>query len=66
METTDKISGLTDKQAYRLICAEGRGSLFATADEMGVDRRLAYNVALGRSAYWAQYNRCLSNPRACL
>jgi hypothetical protein len=63
METIDKISGLTDKQAYALIRAEGRGDLFALADKMGIDRRAAYNFALGRSVYRAQWLRCVSNPR---
>lgn len=65
METIDKISGLTDRQAYALIRAEGRGNLFPLADQMRIDRRLAYNVALGRSRYREQYLRCISNPLAC-
>ena len=62
----DTTSGLTDREAYRLICAQSAGRLMTTADQMGISHNLAYNVALGRSIYWAQYDRCISNPVACL
>jgi len=60
-ETTDPRTGLTDRQAYRLICAGN--DLFSVADAMHIDRRHAYNIALGRDYAWEQYHRCISNPR---
>jgi hypothetical protein len=65
METVDSATGLTDQQAYRLICANGAGTLLKTADQMAIERRHAYNVALGRAYAREQYLRCISNPRAC-
>jgi len=52
---------LTDRQAYRLICAGD--DLFKVADAMRIDRRHAYNIALGRAYAREQYQRCISNPR---
>ena len=63
MEAIDSSTGLTDRQAYRLICAGD--DLFALADAMHIERRHAYNVALGRAYAHEQYRRCISNPRAC-
>jgi len=54
----DRATGLTDTQAVELIRANGNGTLFVTADEMGVDRRSAYNVALGRGRAYEQWQRC--------
>ena len=62
-ETRDPRTGLTDREAYRLICA-GDGGVFAVADAMGIERRHAYNIALGRAYAREQYQRCISNPRA--
>lgn len=61
-EKIDARTGLTDREAYHLICAGD--DLFALADAMHIERRHAYNVALGRGYAHEQYQRCISNPRA--
>lgn len=54
----DRATGLTDAQTVRLIAAHNAGRLFAEADRMGIDRRIAYNVALGRGRAYDQWSRC--------
>jgi hypothetical protein len=57
-EAGDRWTGLTDTEAIRIIAAHDKGQLFAEADVMGIDRRMAYNVALGRSGAYDQWSRC--------
>ena len=62
MAMKDSRTGLSDQQAYRLICAGD--DLFKVADAMHIDRRHAYNIARGRDYAYEQYQRCIRNPRA--